>query len=163
MSNSLTKTNVQINKVSQEAEDAVRKIKAHTENPFRCLDPEWIPPVVTFGIAKGKLIESMASFCLLIQIQKSKGLTLSGLKAVLKRLTDAEVAATHNFENQLIADFHAWCAVAIRNQRRKDEAERLREAEKNPDGGTAVVLSLVKNIGTKTQEGTSPAHNKAAN
>lgn len=128
--------------VSKAAIDAIKTIREHTENPFRCLPDEWIAPVATFAIAKGKLVGSVESFCALVLIQKTKGLTLAGLKAVIKRLTDAEVAATHNWDNQLLADFHGLCALAIRNQR-KHEEQKAREQTQNQDSATSVILPFV--------------------
>jgi len=127
---------------SEASLNAVKKLNEYTENPFRCLDDDWIPIVLAFIQAKGKLVESPTKFCMTVAIQQRKGLTLTGLKAVLGRLTDAEVAATHNYDNQLYADFHGLCAHAIRNQRRINEKRAREEAEQNRESAAAVILKL---------------------
>lgn len=144
---------------SEAAGEALAKLAALTDNPFRCLPDDWIPPVATIIAAKGKLVGTATSFCMTVNIQRGKGLTLTGLKAVLRRLTDAEVAATHNFENQFLADFHGLCAQAIRNQKRADEKRAREEAEKNPEGGAAVILKLAD--GMKTPADDQPARKGA--
>lgn len=130
--------------VTNAAVAAMDKIVAYTENPFRALPDDWIPLVATFMMAKGNLVGTPTSFCMLVTIQKSKGLTLTGLKAVLGRLTDAEVAAKHNFANQLLADFHGLCALAIRNQKQHDERKRMREAEAKPDSSDGTILKFTE-------------------
>lgn len=149
MTQELRKSGTAFAPPSQASLDALENIKRHVENPFRCLDADWIPVVSSLAIAKGKLVGSIEGFCLLVRIQQTKGLTLAGLKAVARRLTEADIAATHNYDNQFLSDFHGFCAEAMRNQRRDDDRKRRLEAEVNPEGSTATILSIIDQIGRR--------------
>lgn len=130
--------------LSQATKKALEKYGEWEANPFACLPEDWIPAVAFFAMEKGKLIgPSPLAFCLKVKLYREKGLTLTGLKAIMQRLTDPEVEAKHNFDNQLLTDFAGLAAQVIRAQKRVNE-KRAREAAADADGGNGqrVILSF---------------------
>lgn len=116
-----------MNTVAQQPQ-AVIESESEGKSALAKLPPEWVGPVAYFCTAKLYLIRTRMPLVTNINYWRSKGLRLDDFKAILRRLCDPEVAATHNFENQLMAEMASYVARAIRWRRRQVEIQMGREA-----------------------------------
>jgi hypothetical protein len=132
--------------MSRELADTVRAntapVRSFEDNPLSALPDGWAAPVSFFMASKASLVKSPLSLCVSLKYWAAKGLTLDDAKACFRRLCDPDVAATHQFESQLMADLAGLVATALRRRRTIAEQMRRREAAAEPSGVAGQVVRL---------------------